>query len=452
MESKQYIVTIEICSSKIVGIVGEKSHNGTVSVDFIESVDISSDCVRRGIVQNVDGTKHHVAYILKRLESRISPSKISGVYVGVSGRSLHNIPVEITTELDPNQSISEDVINNIIHKCQGMTVEGEILAVEPRIYVLDGNQETRNPIGSYSSQITAKMNLIVAKTSLKLNLQRVFDSVKVLGYIITPLAVADKILSNDERQLGCMLVDFGAETTTVSIYKNDALQYLATLPMGSQLITRDITNMNITETKAEDLKRTIGNAMGLDVKVAPVIDGVRASDVSNYVEARIGEIRANIAEQLTYAKMDNDDISAGGVILIGGGSRLNGISSFLEEILKVKVMKGHHCPYVNIVTHDAENFEFIQSVALVATAAEMIKYNENCVFTPKPVVVEPPTDEAADNEEKKKESNKPKPSKKSGGFGSFLRGIMDKAGGIFNEDDTEEDDSYSDDEDKPAKY
>ena len=448
MESKQYTVTIEICSSKIVGIVGEKTPSGAVSVDYIETVEISPERVCRGIVQNVEETKYHVANIIKRLESHISPRTISGVYVGVSGRSLHNIPVEITEELDPNQSISEDVINNIIHKCQTSAVEGDVLAVEPRIYVLDGKQETSNPIGSYSSRITANMNLIVAKPTLMMNLRRVFESMKVLGYIITPLAVADKILSNDERQLGCMLVDFGAETTTVSIYKNDALQYLATLPMGSRLITRDITNVNVTENNAESLKRTIGNAMGIDVKDMPTINGISTKDISNYVEARVGEIRANIVEQLTYAKMTSDDIAAGGVILIGGGSRLNGFGGFIEDMLKVKVMKGHHSPYVNIVTHDAENFEYIQSVALVETAAKMMKYNENCVFTPKPPApVEPPvTDEEAKPEVRNERRREPKPHKPNI-FGKWL----DKAKTIFNDTDEDEDDGFSGD-DKSANY
>ena len=445
--SKQYIVAIEISTSKIVGIVGEKTPSGAVSVEHIESIDISSDCVRRGLVQNVEETKHHVANIIKRLESHISPRTISGVYVGVAGRSLHNIPLEITEELDPNESISEDVINNIIRKCQRSTVEGEILSVEPRIYELDGKQETRNPIGSFSSQITAKMNLIVAKPLLMRNLKRVFESIKVLGYIITPLAVADKILNNDERQLGCMLVDFGAETTTVSIYKNDALRYIATLPMGSRLITLDITNVNVTESNAEALKRSIGNAMGIDAQKLPVINGVSSKDISNYVEARVGEIRANIVEQLTYANMTSEDISAGGIILIGGGSRLNGFVGFLEDMLKVNVKYGHHSPYVNILTPDAENLEYIQAVALVETAAKMMKYNENCVDTPKPPTpVEPPVDDGNNDNGRKHEESKPKQPKrqKPNAFSRWLN----KARDIFS--DAEDDDSYS--EDKPANY
>ena len=448
--NKQYIVTIEICSSKIVGVVGEKSPGGSVSVVAIEADSVSPDCVRRGFVQNVEEAKQHVQSVIKRLESHISPSKIRSVYVGVAGRSLHNMPVEIDVELDPNQLISEDIINNIVRKCRSMNIEGEILDVVPCIYELDGSQETRTPIGSYSSRIKAKMNHILAKTTLKRNLNRVFDSIiKVQGYMITPLVVADRILNNDERQLGCMLVDFGAETTTVSIYKNDALRYIATLPMGSRLITLDITNMNIIESKAEDLKRTV-NSLELEVKNEPIIDGVKVTDVSNYVVARVGEICANIAEQINYAGLSVEGLAAG-VTLIGGGSRLNGFSSYLEKTLKLKVVNGHHCPYVNILTPDAGNFEYIQSVALVATAAEMINHNDNCVYTPKEKPVEPPvTDEVTDNERDERDEQA---ERKPRAIDSILSTVKWKIANIFKDgDDESDDDNYSDDDEKSVKY
>ena len=446
MESKQYIVTIEICSSKIVGVVAEKSPNGSVSVVAIESDNISSDCVRRGFVQNVEEAKQHVQNIIKRLEAHISPSRIKGVYVGVAGRSLHHILVELDVELDPNQLISEDIINKLIGRCREMKVDGDILEVVPGIYELDGSQETRTPIGSYSSRIKAKMNLIVAKSMLHTNLKRVFDSIKVHGYIITPLAVADKILTNDERQLGCMLVDFGAETTTVSIYKNDSLRYIATLPLGSRLITLDITNMNIIESKAEDLKRTV-NSLELEVKNEPVIDGVKVTDVSNYVVARVGEICANIAEQINYAGMTAESLAAG-VTLIGGGSRLNGFSSFIEKSLKLKVVKGQHCPFVNILTHDAENMEFIQSVALAATAAELIGPAENCVYTPVERPVEPPVTVREEAKETAEETSPKKP----GPLGSLLGSMRNKIVNIFQDTSDDPNDNFSEDEEKTDNY
>lgn len=450
METTQYIVTIEVCSSKVVGVLGEKDDSGSVSVTALVSEPLTSDCVRRGFVQNVEETKAHVAQVLYRLQNQIAPKKIQSVYVGIAGRSLHNIPVEIKQSLDPNLPISEDTIDDIFTQCRNMSIEGEILDVTPQQYLLDGNLETRMPIGSYSSSITAKMNLIVAKTALKTNLHRVFDTLcDVMGYIVTPLAVGDKTLSPDARQLGCMLLDFGAETTTVSIYKNDALQYIATLPMGSRLITIDITKMNIIETKAEDLKRTVGNATQLDVKNEQVIDGVKVSDISNYVQARIGEIGANIAAQFEYAKMNAEDISAGGIIIIGAGSRLNGFEAFLTKNLSLKVIKGQHCPYINRIAPEAENFEFIQSVALLAAAADAIDPDDNCVFTPKSDPLDPPADEDQPQPSVSEQTTPKEPGKVSRFFQKMKSGAIN----IFSgSDDDDEDDNFSDDDEKNSKY
>ena len=439
MENKQYIVTIEVCSSKIVGVLAEKDPGGNVSVAALEAVELSPGCVRRGFVQNVEEAKSQVAKVIKTLETRIAPATIQSVYVGVAGRSLHNVPVEKTLQLDGNQLISEAMINNLSLQCREADVDGEILHVEPRIYVLDGNQETQNPIGCVSSRITAKMNLIVAKHSLKTNLQGTVEPIlNVKGYIVTPLAVADKILKHDERQLGCMLLDFGAETTTVSIYKNGALQYLATLPMGSRLITLDITKMSVVETKAEDLKRTVGNAIELDVKSEQIIDGVRVNDVSNYVLARIGEIGANIAAQLGYAGMTEEEIAAGGVTIIGAGSFLNGFDAFVQKTLKLKAAKGQHCPFVNLLAPEAGNFAYIQSVALAATAAELIPNGESCVLTPKEDPVEEPDDDKPE---------KPDEPKKPGKLARMMSKLRDKAAIVFDGDDNDND-NYSDDDEE----
>ena len=84
---------------------------------------------------------------------------------------------------------------------------------------------------------------------------------KIQDYIVRPLAEAALVLTDDERRLGCMFVDFGAETTTVAIFKNDAPAYLVTLPMGSRNITIDLTSLNYIEERAEEIKRISGNAM-----------------------------------------------------------------------------------------------------------------------------------------------------------------------------------------------
>lgn len=261
MDSKQYLVALEISSSKIVGVLCEPNSKGGVDVVDIEA-ERSLNCVRWGCVQNVEETKLRVNRVISRLENNISPNKIVGVYVGINGRSLHNHAMNISTTFDDERMITESVIDALKDRFYSESdVQGDILDLLPCQYFVD-NRDIVMPIGTYGTSISVQFNGVVAKNALKMNINRALDAqYAIKGYIVTQLAMAEHVLTREERQLGCMLVDFGAEVTTVTIFRRGVLKYLATLPMGSQLITRDLTNLNMLEDAAEEIKKTSGNAI-----------------------------------------------------------------------------------------------------------------------------------------------------------------------------------------------
>ncbi len=402
MESKQYVVALEISSSKIVGVLGEPNANGGVEILDIEA-ERSLNCVRWGCIQNVEETKMRVNRVISRLEERISPKKITGVYVGIGGRSVHNHEMNVSTIYDEERMITESVIEALRDRYYSEAeVQGDILEVVPCQYFVDNN-EIANPIGAYGTSIKVRFNGVVAKSTLKLNINRALDSqYAIKGYIVTPLAMAEHVLSNEERQLGCMLVDFGAETVTVSIFRKGVLQYLATLPMGSQLITRDLTNLNVLEDAAEEIKKTSGNAIASDSGRGILVDGVKSTDVQNYVVARSEEIVANINEQISYSGLSRDQIG-GGIVLVGGGSQLNGFNRLVEDKTKLKVRFGS-IP-ANVMLHDraARGIEYLEVISILAQATSMMKIGDSCVQEPvkveEPIVEEKVVEEKNETEE-----------------------------------------------------
>lgn len=385
MENKQYVVALEISSSKIVGVLGEPNAKGGVDILDIEA-ERSLNCVRYGCIQNVEETKMRINRVISRLEARISPKKITGVYVGIGGRSMHNYAMQVSTIFDEESMITENAIETLKDRYYSEAeVHGDIFDVIPCRYFVDNN-EIVNPIGAYGTSVKVQLNGVVAKNTLKTNINRALDSqYAIKGFIVTQLALADYILTNEERQLGCMLVDFGAETTTVSIYRNGVLQYLATLPMGSQLITRDLTSLKVLEDVAEEIKKTSGNATASGSGHSILVDGVQMSDVQNYVVARSQEIVANINEQIAYSRLSREEIAAG-VVLVGGGSQLNGFNRLVEEMTKLKVRFGS-LPS-NAFLHDkaAGGMEYLQIISIAKQVASMMKSDDNCVQ--EPVVVE----------------------------------------------------------------
>lgn len=376
MTKTQYIVALEIGSSKIVGAIAEKNLSGYVQVNHLE-VEKLINSVRFGCVQNVENTKGAINSILKKLENRVDGT-IESVYVGLSGRSLHSEPTEVNHNLDATVPITNDVLERIVNDAGKDPIKNyETIEVVPRTYYVDKN-ETKSPSGQFGSNINIKLNLIVAKPNLKLNLDRVMTGgARVKDYMVTPLVVADEILEPSEKSLGCMLVDIGAETTTVSIYKDGALVYLTTLPLGGRNITRDITiGLNVLEDTAERVKKNINNPLDKNVDRIS-IEGVNSMDAANYIVARTGEIIANIKQQIQYAGVKAVDLH--NIVLIGGGGQLPGIARRIEDEIKLRVRLGSFPQGINILDHNINRAEYIQLFSLLSKAASNMPANQSCV-------------------------------------------------------------------------
>ena len=228
--------------------------------------------------------------------------------------------------------------------------------------------------------------------------------IEVKDYIVTPLSTAELVLSNEEKRLGCMLVDLGAETTTVSIYKNGTINYLVTLPLGSRNITRDITSLNVLEENAENIKTTSGNAIASDSPSTLNISGLKYSDISNLVVARSEEIVANIVKQISYAEFDNKQLP-GGIIAVGGGFKLNGLLELLKQQSNLNVRLGKTPENVVLEDTRASTLENIQVISILY-AASKLEDNE-CLYIPQQE--ELPKDESYQPEPlpEKKEEVKP---------------------------------------------
>lgn len=434
MENSQYIVAIEIGSSKIVGAIAEKSPSGYVQVIHLEEEKLTN-CVRWGCIQNVENTKGCINNILKKLENRIDGT-IKDAYVGVSGRSVHTEMTEVSRNLDSTRAITDDILDKIVKDSARETIRNyEIIESVPCAYYVDKN-ETKNPSGQFGSSINIKVNHIVAKPTIKLNLERVMSlGTRVKSYLTTPLVVGQEILNDSELSLGCMLVDIGAETTTVSIYKDGALVYLVTLPLGGRNITRDIVNgLSVLEETAERVKKNISNPLDDNVETINIED-VKSTDAANYIKARTGEIIANINQQIDYADLTAADLH--NIVLIGGGAQLQGIARRIEETTKLKVRMGSYPQSLNILDHSINRMEYIQIFSLLAKGAEIIPAGQSCVqrhnYEDGPTLQQQPVEPVQDTKPREEE-RKPERQKRNN---KFLRAWGKRISSLLEENDEE---------------
>lgn len=438
--NERYIAAIEVSTSKIIAAVGKTKGNGSLDVIAVEQESTAEGGVRYGIIQNLEDTSTSVSRIFTRLEQRsaIHPRKIKSVIVGLGGRSLKNITKEVSLSLPEDTEITDDILDRLheqaIHSAIDNTLE--VVDAVPRVFKV-GNSKTSSPKGMVGNHISGIFDLIVCRPELKRNIRRtIVDKLhlEVDGFVVTAMATGHLILSPEEKRLGCMLVDMGSETTTVTLYQKGALHYFATIPMGGRNISRDIASLGVVDAKAEEIKITSGNALSENNIPNLNINGLKLSDISNLIVARSEEIVANIIAQIEYAGIKDSDLP-GGIVCIGGGFRLKGLLELLEMESGISVRRGVLPDYVKIEDTRANGSE-IAEVASILYAGATLSDKESLYMPERsamPTNGVLPFDPEEDSDNKKEEP----PHKHKAGF---FEKMGKKIGSIFsgNEDDDTE--------------
>lgn len=234
-----------------------------------------------------------------------------------------------------------------------------------------GKTETTSPKGTIGNGIKATFDLVVCRPELRKNLERTISDkvgIDISGYVVTALSTAQVILTPEEKRLGCMLVDMGSETTTVTIFKDGHLVYFATIPLGGRHITNDVATLNLLEDKAEEIKISVGNAIARENASSMNINGVEMQKVSNLVVARAEEIVVNMMEQIAYAGLKESSLPRG-IILIGGGARLNGMIELTEQLTGLPVRRGQLPGYIGIEDAKTAGAEITQVASVLYSGA-----------------------------------------------------------------------------------
>lgn len=346
MATTEFIAAIELGSSKIIGIAGKKKSDGSMQVLAYAQED-SSQFIRKGVVYNLDKTAQSLTSLINRLEGELNNS-IGKVYVGIGGQSLRTIRNVVSRNLEEGTIISEELVSSIGDENIAIPlIDMDILDVAPQEYKI-GNNLQADPVGVAGNHIEGRFLNIIARSSVKKNLERCFEQAKIeiADLLIAPIVTADAVLTETERRSGCALIDFGADTTTVSVYKNNILRFLSVLPLGGNNITKDLTTLQIEEEEAEQLKRTYGNVVyeeDIDREepaaciLADESRSVELERLNIIIEARAEEIITNVWNQLQLSGYDDKLLA--GLIMTGGAANLRGLDEMLRKRAKIEKVR-----------------------------------------------------------------------------------------------------------------
>ena len=333
MATNDLIVAIELGSSKIAGAVGRKRADGSLQV-VAYADEPASGFVRRGVVYNIDKTAQCLSNLINRMEPELNGQTIEQVYVGVGGYTLHSELNTVVRTFEEETRVSASIVTDMEDANAAVIYPGHnILLMVSQEYKI-GNNLLNEPVGVNCTRIEGNYLNILARTSVMDNTAKSFEIAQVnfADDSIAPLVAAGALLTENERRQGCALVDFGADTTTVSVYKGGCLRFLMVIPLGGQNITRDLCSLKLDEQEAEQLKCEYGLTLpeAADERVQLGDDrSVELRQVHEVIEARFEEILANVCHQIEasgYAERLH-----AGVVCCGGGINLKGIEGALAQ-------------------------------------------------------------------------------------------------------------------------
>lgn len=333
--AKEFIVAIELGSTNIIGVAGKKNIDGSISILSVIKED-STSCINKGVVYNIDKTVQCLTNIIKRLETSLK-AKVAQVYVGVGGQSIRSVKNTLIKELPLDTVVTLDMVNELMDENRNMTYPAqEVLDAITQEYKVDAQYQL-DPVGIQCTRLEANLLNILWKKSFYRNLNKCFDNagIAIAEMYLAPLALADSVLTDVEKRVGCVLVDLGAETTTVSVYYRNILRHLAVIPLGGNNITIDIASLQMDDENAEKMKRKYASAYteskDIDENLKYSIDEDRQVDSKTFieiVEARLEEIIKNVWYQVPSEYTDK---LLGGFIITGGVSNMKSIEKAFKQ-------------------------------------------------------------------------------------------------------------------------
>jgi len=344
---KDIIIAVELASTAIRAIAGKREPDGSMQV-LAFAQEESSNTIRKGIIDNIDKTTQALTRVVAKLGDKLGV-RVKSIYIGLGGQSLRSVHNRVLLQFDGLELLSHKTIDKMRDTNNGVVYpNAEIKEVVPQEFTI-GSRSIVDPVGMQAEMLEANFINIIARPTLEENIRKCVAAagLEVQEVFISPLCLADALLTANEKRSGCALVDIGADTTTLSVYVNNILRHLCVIPLGGSNVTSDITSLKVEAEEAENLKKKHGTAYRSDSedktgqKISLSFD--RTEDLEKLqeiVEARYEEIIANVCHHISAYK----DKMLSGIIVTGGAARIPDLAkAFARQTgndLNVRIMKG----------------------------------------------------------------------------------------------------------------
>ena len=348
MAKKQVLTAIDVGTTKVCTLVGEMAGDGDIRVLGVGIT--PSGGMHKAMVVNIDEAKDAIRESIKKAE-QTSGLRIESAYVGVTGRhiaSMNNRGVVAITRQD--RMVRTDDLKRVLDSARNVKIPTghKLLHAIPRAYAVDGQPGVKNPVGMYGYRLDVETHIITAATTAVQNLVKCVRGVGVDidELVLEPIASAEAVLSEEEKEMGIVLADIGGGTTDICVFKEGSIWHTAVLPVAGYQMTRDIAiGLGLPFDVAEEMKKRYGSVMPIhevrDEELEMISrdgHGVSYQELCDIVRARVDEILRLILLELPQSNYET--IVPAGLVLTGGSSNLPGIDLLGREILRLPVRVG----------------------------------------------------------------------------------------------------------------
>ncbi|MFL5391239.1 MAG: cell division protein FtsA [Myxococcales bacterium] len=344
----ELVVGLDIGTTKICCIVGEATETG---LDVIGIGQHPSRGLRKGVVINIEAT---VASIKRAVEEAelMAGCEISAVYAGIAGGHIRGFNSQGVVAVKDKEVRPSDV-SRVIDAARAINIpqDREIIHVLPQEFIIDDQDGIKEPLGMSGVRLEAKVHVVTAAVSSAQNIIKCCarTGLTVSDIVLEPLASAEAVLAEEEKELGVALVDVGGGTTDLAIFVNGAIQHTSVIPLGGNHLTNDIAvGLRTPMHEAERIKIQYGSAQSQVLErdetiEVPSVGGRAPRVLSRRILCEIIEPRVEELFQLVHReiqKAGQEDLLASGVVLTGGSTQLAGMAELAEEVLGLPVRRG----------------------------------------------------------------------------------------------------------------
>ncbi len=352
MKSSDIIVGLDIGTTKIACLVGRKNENG--KIEILGHGKTESIGVKRGVVSNIEDTVNSIRKAVDEASAR-SGVDIKYVNVGIAGQHIKSLQhrgslIRENGEEEINKLEIEKLTNDMYKL--SMSAGEEIIDVIPQEYIVDNEQGIKHPVGMLGSKLEANFHVIIGQTAAAKNVLKCVKraGLEMVELILEPIASAEAVLGDDEKEAGVVLVDIGGGTTDIAIFHDRIIRHTAVIPFGGDIITEDIREgCTIIKKHAEEVKVKFGSSLASENRDDEVVSipGIRGRapkeisfrNLASIIQARLEEIFEHVHYEIKNSGFERRLIA--GIVLTGGGAMMKHIDQLAAFVTGMDVRIGY---------------------------------------------------------------------------------------------------------------